>query len=133
MAALDAVAAAADDALQLEAQRLPNLAHPDAPVGGEENAVVVRTVGAVPSFTFEARDHLALGASLDLIDFDAGAAVAGTKFVYLKRAAAQLELALCTWALGRATAAGLGWPLPEAATDEVLELRLFGRSDFAAG
>lgn len=35
--------------------------------------------------------------------------------------------------LKRAAAAGLGWPLPEEATDEVLELRLFGRTDFAAG
>ena len=35
--------------------------------------------------------------------------------------------------LKRAATAGLGWPLPEEATDEVLELRLFGRSDFSAG
>ena len=105
-AALEAAAAAADDALQAAAQRLPNLAHPDAPVGGEEHAVVVREVGSRPEFPFPPLDHLALASSLDLIDFDAGAAAAGTKFVYLKRAAAQLELALCTWALGRATAAG---------------------------
>ena len=35
--------------------------------------------------------------------------------------------------LKRAAAAGLQWPLPEEATDDVLEQRLFGRTDFAAG
>ena len=35
--------------------------------------------------------------------------------------------------LKRARAAGLCWPLPEGATDEALELQLFGRSDGAAG
>jgi len=35
--------------------------------------------------------------------------------------------------LKRAAAAGLQWPLPEEATDDVLQQRLFGRTDFAAG
>lgn len=122
VAELEAAAAAAEDALQAEAQRLPNAAHPEAPVGGEEAAVVVNEVGNKPSFTFTPSDHLALGTALDVIDFDAGAVAAGSKFVYLKRAAAQLELALCTWALGRATAAGfIPMTTPDLVKESVLE------------
>ena len=122
LAELDAAAAAAEDALQVEAHKLPNLAHPDAPVGGEEDAVVVRTVGEAPQFAFQPADHVALGASLDLLDFDTGASVAGAKFVYLRRAAAQLELALCTWALGKAAAAGfVPMTTPDLVKEAVLE------------
>ncbi len=37
---------------------------------------------------FQVRDHLELGAALDLIDFEAAAEVAGSKFYYLRRAGA---------------------------------------------
>ena len=42
-----------ENALQYEAQRLPNLTHPDVAIGGEENAVVQRQVGAQAQFEFE--------------------------------------------------------------------------------
>jgi seryl-tRNA synthetase len=42
-----------ESALQVEAQRLPNLTHPDVAIGGEENAVVLREVGAPPQLGFE--------------------------------------------------------------------------------
>ena len=45
LAALEGRLAAAEDALQLEAQRLPNLTHPDVPVGGEDAAVTLDVVG----------------------------------------------------------------------------------------
>lgn len=124
VAVLEAEADAAENALQLAAQKLPNLADPAAPVGGEEDAVVVKTVGSPPSWPadFTPVDHLALGSSLDLIDFDTGAAAAGAKFVYLRRAAAQLELALYTWALGKATAAGfIPMTTPDLVRESVLE------------
>jgi len=44
-----------------------------APVGGEEEAAVLRVVGAQREFDFPPADHLALGAALGLLDFDAGA------------------------------------------------------------
>lgn len=55
---------------------------------------------------FEVRDHVRLGAELGVIDFEAGAAVSGTKFAYLRGAGALLEVALVSWALQRVTAAG---------------------------
>lgn len=103
---LDARLTAVEEELQREGQRLPNLSHPDAPVGGEDAAAVLRTVGAPRAFDFAPKDHVALGEELDLVDWDAGAAVSGSKFYYLKREAALLELALVNFAVQRVVAAG---------------------------
>lgn len=78
---------------------LPNLVHPEAPAGGEEHARELRRVGEPPAFGFEAPDHLALGERLDLLDFEAGAKVAGQKFYFLKNEAVLLEMALQRYAL----------------------------------
>lgn len=43
---------------------------------------------------FEVQDHVQLGTALGLIDFEAGAAVSGTKFVYLRGAGALLEVGM---------------------------------------
>jgi seryl-tRNA synthetase len=86
--------------LVAEAMKIPNMAHPDAPVAeGEAGNRQLRTWGTVPSFAFPARDHVQLGQSLDLIDFEAGARVAGQKFYYLKNEAVILELALLRYAM----------------------------------
>lgn len=50
-------------------------------------------------FDFEPLDHLAIGKKYDLLDFDNGAKLATSKFVYLKNEAAILELALINWAV----------------------------------
>jgi seryl-tRNA synthetase len=78
---------------------IPNFVHPDSPVGGEADYRVVRQWGQVPRFEFRARDHLELGAALDLLDFERAAKVAGQKFYFLKREAVLLELALHRHAL----------------------------------
>jgi len=75
-------------------EAIPNLVHPDSPVGGEEDCRVLREVGAPPDFGFTPLDHVALGEKLDLFDFEAGAKVAGQKFYYFKNEAVLLELAL---------------------------------------
>jgi len=75
--------------------RIPNLTHPDAPRGGEEDAVEV-AIGKTPirKFDFIVKDHLAIGEQHDLFDFEAGARVAGAGFYFLKNAAVRLDLAL---------------------------------------
>ncbi len=89
-----------EKALIEEALKIPNMAHPDAPVGeGETGNRELRRWGTPPAFPFAPRDHVELGQSLDLIDFEAGAKVAGQKFYYLKNEAAILELALVRYAL----------------------------------
>ena len=83
-----------------EAMKIPNMAHPDAPVAeGETGNRQLRTWGDIPSFRFAPKDHVQLGQSLDLIDFETGARVAGQKFYYLKNQAVILELALIRYAL----------------------------------
>ena len=48
-------------------------------MGDEAAAVLLKTVGSKPFFSFPPQDHLALGEQLGLIDFDAGARVTGAK------------------------------------------------------
>jgi len=95
------------DSLQGEVQELeericeiqggiPNLSHPDAPVGADEGANRELRTGKTPikTFDFQPLDHVQLGEKLDLFDFDAGGKVAGHGFYYLKNDAVLLELAL---------------------------------------
>jgi len=102
----------ADDA-QVELDRLlrtiGNVVEPEVPVGGEDDYVVVETVGSARDFAdegFEPRDHLALAEALDAIDMERGAKVAGARFYFLKGVGARLEMGLLTYAMQRAIAAG---------------------------
>jgi seryl-tRNA synthetase len=87
------------------ALRIPNPAHPSVPSGGEEDGEVLRQVGQVggppPPF-----DHADLGEHLGLVDTHRGVKVSGSRFAYLMREAALVELALVQWVMGRLVAAG---------------------------
>jgi seryl-tRNA synthetase len=102
---------------------VPNMTHPDAPVGttaGDNK--VLRTWGQPPHFAFPVKDHVALAEVLELVDFEAGAAVAGQKFYYLKNEAALLELALVHYAVQVLLSAGYTPVItPDVAREEVLE------------
>lgn len=79
---------------------LPNMVHPDAPVGKDESEnVVVRRWGEPTGFDFKPLDHLEIGKRLDLIDFERGAKVSGSQFYYLKNEAVLLSLSLMRFAL----------------------------------
>ena len=101
---------------------IPNMTHPDAPVGGEAaNAVVVR-FGEPRAFDFAPKDHVALCEALDLADFEAGTKVAGQKFYFLKNEGALLEIALVQYAMQTAVKAGYTPVItPDLARVEVLE------------
>ena len=86
--------------------RLPQLVEDGAPEGGEDDYVVIETVGEVPSYDVEPLDHVELGARLGAIDVDRGAKVSGARFYYLTGVGAELELALFTFAWQQAIAAG---------------------------
>src|SRR5438876_9148302 len=78
---------------------IPNMSHPEAPVGTTPaDNKVLRRVGEIATFDFKPKDHVALVEALDLADFEAGAAVAGQKFYFLKNEAVLLELALVQYA-----------------------------------
>jgi len=79
---------------------LPNLPHPDVPVGPDESAnVLVREVGAERRFAFAPRPHWEIGESLQLIDFARGVKISGARFYVLTGAGARLQRALINWML----------------------------------
>ncbi|KAG2320011.1 hypothetical protein Bca52824_013224 [Brassica carinata] len=88
------------DELQQVARSIPNMTHPDVPVGGEDSSAIrKKVVGCPREFSFPIKDHLQLGKDLDLMDFDSAAEVSGSKFFYLKNEAVLLEMALLNWTL----------------------------------
>jgi seryl-tRNA synthetase len=103
----DAKDAAKQEEDRLEAEilsiqiNIPNISHPQAPVGADDSANREVRMGktAPAQFNFPAQDHVQIGEKHDLIDFDAGARVAGAGFYYLKNEAALLELALQQYAV----------------------------------
>ena len=106
--------------------RLPNLTHPDAPRGmTDDDHVELKTWGTPRDFAaegFEPEDHLAIAAALDLVDFEAGAKVAGQKFYYLKNDAVLLDLALQRYALDLASKHGFVLhTTPDLARAEILQ------------
>ena len=103
---------------------IPNITHPDAPVGpgDQSNVELFRGRSPVRQFDFKPLDHVELGEKLDLIDFEAGARVAGHGFYFLKNEAVLLELALQRYALE--VLLGVGFtPMmtPDLARNDVLE------------
>src|SRR5260221_1578116 len=76
------------------------MTHPDAPVSKDPAGnKVVHKWGEPRKFDFTPKDHVALAEALDLVDFEAGAAVTGQKFYFLKNEAVLLELALVQYAV----------------------------------
>jgi seryl-tRNA synthetase len=88
------------------AATLPNLPDPDAPDGGEEDAVVLREVGEPPRFEFEIRDHLDLGTAQGWIEIEQAAAASGSRFAYLLGDLVIVELALIRFAVDLVRAEG---------------------------
>jgi seryl-tRNA synthetase len=78
---------------------LPNLCDPSVPEGPEDAAVVVSHAGTPRSFDFEPFDHVELCRRLQLVNFEAGARVAGSGFPFLIGAGAQLQRALISYML----------------------------------
>jgi seryl-tRNA synthetase len=79
---------------------LPNLLADDVPVGTDEEAnVEIRRWGEPPAFDFEPRDHVDLGAALDMLDFDAAAKISGSRFAVMTGGLARLQRALIQFML----------------------------------
>ncbi|MEV0115145.1 serine--tRNA ligase [Streptomyces sp. NPDC050844] len=107
--AADAAQDEADEETKRLLLQLGNIVHADVPVGGEEDFVVLDTIGTPRDFAaegFEPKDHLELGEALGAIDVERGAKVSGSRFYYLTGVGALLELALVNAAIAQATEAG---------------------------
>jgi seryl-tRNA synthetase len=102
---------------------IPNMTHPDAPVGATpQHNKVIRRWGEARKFDFKPKDHVVLAEALDLVDFEAGSSVSGQKFYYLKNEAVLLELALVQYAFDTLLMHGYTPVItPDLARQEVLE------------
>ncbi len=118
-AELDTIVADADAILRA----IPNMSHPEAPVGADDQANLVLRRGQhePPKFDFKPKDHVDLAEQLDLVDFEGGAKVAGHGFYFLKNDAVLLELALQRYALDVLMAEGFTPTItPDLAQNEIL-------------
>ena len=98
--ALDTEIEELDQQLEEIATRLPNLPHESVPVGAdEEDNVEVRRWGTPRSFAFEPKAHWDVAENLEILDFERGAKVSGSRFVYYKGLGARLERALYNFML----------------------------------
>jgi seryl-tRNA synthetase len=109
--------------LETAARKIPNMANPEAPIGKVDTEnLEVKKVGTPRVFDFPPKDHVQLGESLDLIDFDRGTKVSGPKFYYLKNEAVFLEQALIMYALNILRKHGFTpFITPDVAKQEVLQ------------
>lgn len=79
---------------------IPNLIHETVPIGKDETAnKEIRKWGKIPKFNFEIKDHIDISRSLDLVDLERAAKVAGARFYYLKNDLVKLNQALIHYAL----------------------------------
>jgi seryl-tRNA synthetase len=104
-------------------RQIPNLSHPEAPIGVDDksNLELFRGKTPLPTFDFPPLDHVQLAEKLYLVDFEAGANVAGHGFYFLKNDAVLLELALQRYAVEVLTGEGFT-PVatPDLARNDVL-------------
>ena len=98
--------------LEKEACKLPNETHPETPIGNESENKILSLFGQKPTFDFKIKDHTEIVTMLNLVDFEAGRKVAGSRFVCLCNEAAFLELALVQWAMFKLRGQGFTAILP---------------------
>ncbi|GAA3015426.1 serine--tRNA ligase [Tetragenococcus solitarius] len=97
---LDKEIAEIDEKIKSIATGLPNLPHPSVPIGeDEDDNVEVRRWHTARTFDFEPKNHWDIAENLDILDFERGAKVSGSRFVYYKGLGARLERALYNFML----------------------------------
>lgn len=122
IAASEVQLAEVEEKLKAELMRIPNMAHPQAPVGKEDkDNLEIKRVGVPTKFSFKPLDHVQLGEKLDIIDFEAGTKVSGTKFYFLKNEGVFLEMALVRYAMDLLVKKGFTpFITPDVAKEEIL-------------
>ena len=91
---------AVQEALRSIELGLPNLLHDDVPTGNDESKnQEVRRWGDVPDFDFDPKDHVDLGLSLGMLDFDAARRISGSRFAVMRGPLARLHRALIQFML----------------------------------
>ena len=101
-----------EDVTKKLVMQLSNILDPAAPIGKEEDFIVIEHVGTPRTFDFEVKDHVELGKLLGAIDTERGAKVAGSRSYYLTGSGAMLEFALVNYAIASALKAGFTPVIP---------------------
>ena len=79
---------------------LPNVPHPDVPIGKDENDnIEIGKFGKIPNFEFDPKSHYEIGENLKMLDFDLATKTTGARFVFVKNRLALLERALSNFML----------------------------------
>ncbi len=108
-----------------EIQRsIPNMAHPDAPRGQDDQANCEVALGKTPirQFDFPVKDHLELGMEKGWIDFEGGARTTGQGFYFLSGELVLLDLAIQQMAIEHLMSRGFQPMItPDLAKAEILE------------
>ncbi|WP_186627527.1 serine--tRNA ligase [Rhodococcus sp. BP22] len=102
----------ADAAVDSAQRALSNVVEEGAPAGGEDDFVLMETVGEIPTFDFEPKDHLELGESLKLIDMERGAKVSGSRFYFMTGYGALLQQGMLQLAAQKAVKNGFTMMIP---------------------
>ncbi|OIO15368.1 serine--tRNA ligase [Candidatus Gottesmanbacteria bacterium CG11_big_fil_rev_8_21_14_0_20_37_11] len=103
---------------------VPNVPDESVPVGKDSSGnIEIRKWGPVPKRDFTPLDHIALAKKHDLIDFERGAKVAGSRSYFLKNEAALLELAVLTYTFQKLVKKGY---IPLIAPSLVKEFTMIG-------
>ena len=98
--ALDGVVEEKEKTLQEFLLMVPNIPHSSVPAGKDSaDNVEVRRWGEIPSFSFEPKAHWDIGEDLKILDFKAGAKIAGARFTLYRDLGAKLERALINFML----------------------------------
>ncbi len=105
------------------ARSIPNAASHEAPIGKEDkDNLAIKFYGKPTEFPFKAKDHVELGESLDIIDFEKGAKVSGQKFYYMKNKGVILQMALERYAMDILLRHGFTpFITPDIAKEEILQ------------
>jgi seryl-tRNA synthetase len=101
----------ADAAFTAAQMAISNVIIDGVPSGGEDDFVVLDTVGEPPTLD-DPKDHVALGEALGLFDLERGAKVSGARFYFLTGHGALLQLGLIQLAVQLATANGFTLMIP---------------------
>ncbi len=110
---------------------VPNVPDKSVPVGKDErDNVEIKKWGEVPKFDFLVKNHIELAALHDLIDFERGSKVAGSRGYFLKNEAAQLEFAILMYAFQKLVKKGY---TPITAPALVKEFTLYGNGELPWG
>lgn len=98
------------DSVEMEKRNTPAS---DVPVGkSEEDNVVIKTIGEIPKFDFNPKDHLEIGESLGILDVKKASIVSGSRFAYFKGRGAELEFALMYYAFRKLIKKGFSGMIP---------------------